>query len=89
MRYALSTQYVSSVAANDINSVFAAGYAVFGASAAYAARWHHGAWSLFARVNNLFDRRHVGSLIVDDAKGGYFETAAPFSLLAGGTLSWR
>lgn len=89
MRYALSAQYLSSVAANDINSVFAPGYALFGASAAYAARWNHGDWSVFARVNNLFDRRYVGSLIVDDSKGGYFETAAPFNVLLGGTLTWR
>ena len=89
MRYALSAQYVSCVGANDINSVFAAGYALFGASAAYAARWNHGDWSLFARVNNLFDRRYVGSLIVDDSKGGYFETAAPFNVLVGGALRWR
>jgi iron complex outermembrane recepter protein len=86
---AAEAQYVSTVAANDVNSVFAPGYAVFGVSGGYAARWPRGDWSLFVRINNLLNRHYVGSLIVDDSNKGYFETAAPFNVLVGGALSWR
>jgi iron complex outermembrane receptor protein len=30
---------------------------------------------VFARIDNLFDRRHVGSVIVNEANGRYFEPA--------------
>ncbi|MGB6604708.1 MAG: TonB-dependent receptor [Steroidobacteraceae bacterium] len=88
MRYAATAQYVSAVAANDVNSVFAPAYAVFGVSAEYAARWSTGNWSAFVRINNLLDRRYVGSLIIDDSNHGYFESAAPFNVLVGGTVTW-
>ncbi len=89
MRYAVTGQYVSTVAVNDVNSVFAAGYAVFGASATYAARWPTGNWNAFLRVNNLLNRHYVGSIIVDDSNHQYFESAAPFNVLLGGAVTWR
>jgi iron complex outermembrane receptor protein len=84
-----SAGYVSTVAVNDINSVFAGGYALFGVSAGYAARLPRGDWNLFVRVNNLFNRHYVGSVIVDDSNSRYFETAAPFNVLVGGALTFR
>ena len=84
-----SAQYVSTVAVNDVNSVFAGGYALFGASAGYAGTLPRAGWSLFVRVNNLFNRHYVGSVIVDDSNSRYFETAAPFSVLVGGALTFR
>ena len=86
MHYGATAQYVSAVAVNDVNSVFAAGYAVFGANAGYGSRLASGNWNVFVRINNLFDRHYVGSVIVDDANHGYFESAAPFSVLVGGAL---
>jgi iron complex outermembrane recepter protein len=80
---------VSTVAVNDVNSVFAPGYAVFGTSAGYAAPWSSGAWNVFVRINNLLDRRYVGSVIVDDSNGRYFESAAGFNILIGGALTWK
>jgi iron complex outermembrane recepter protein len=41
------------------------------------------------RVNNLFNRHYVGSVIVDDSNSRYFETAAPFNILVGGALTFR
>ena len=84
-----SAQYVSTVPVNDVNSVFAGGYALFGLSAGYAASLPRGDWNLFVRVNNIFDRHYVGSVIVDDSNGRYFETAAPFNVLVGGALKFR
>jgi iron complex outermembrane receptor protein len=89
MHYVATAQYVSAVAVNDVNSVFAAGYALFGVSAGYAAHFAGGSWNAFVRINNLFDRHYVGSVIVDDSNHGYFESAAPFNILVGGTLTWQ
>jgi iron complex outermembrane receptor protein len=88
MHYGATAQYVSSVPVNDVNSVFASGYAVFGANAGYGGRFASGNWNAFVRINNLFDRHYVGSVIVDDSNHGYFESAAPFTLLVGGTFTW-
>ncbi len=84
-----TAQYLSAVAVNDINSVFAPCYAVFGVSAGYAASWHTGNWNAFVRLNNLLDRHYVGSVIVDDANSRYFESAAPFNVLVGGAVTWK
>ncbi len=89
MRYLATAQYVSSVPVNDINSVFAPAYAVFGASAGWAAHYAYGDWSVFLRANNLFNRHYIGSVIVDDSNGRYFEPAGGFNILAGGSVSWR
>jgi iron complex outermembrane receptor protein len=88
-QFALNAQLLSTVAVNDVNSVFASGYAVFGASAGWAAPFASGHWNVFVRLNNLFNRRYVGSVIVDDSNSRYFESAAPFNVLVGGALTWR
>jgi iron complex outermembrane recepter protein len=88
-QFALDAQLLSTVAVNDANSVFAAGYAVFGVSAGWAAPFSRGNWSAFLRVNNLFNRRYVGSVIVDDSNSRYFESAAPFNVLVGGAFTWK
>jgi len=69
-------------AVNDANSDFAPGHAVM------ALRWRK-AWmvspglqlELLARLDNALDRVHVGSVIVGDANGRFFEPGAPRSAL--------
>jgi len=64
-------------AVNDLNSDFAGGHALF--NLRYSHRWAldaEGTLELLARVDNLADRRVVGSVIVNDANGRYFEPAA-------------
>lgn len=69
-------------AADDRNSVFAPGYGL------WSARWLHRRslgpgreleW--LARVDNLADRSYVGSVIVNEGNGRYFEPGAPRSAL--------
>ena len=50
-----------------------------------------GAWTLrqFVRVDNLSDRKHAGSVIVNDGNGRFFEPGAGRSLYAGVSLSRR
>ncbi|UZG45371.1 TonB-dependent receptor family protein [Caldimonas thermodepolymerans] len=72
-------------AVDDVNSDFAAGYGVL----ALRSRVRLGGASgpeLFARIDNLFDRRHVGSVIVNEGNRRYFEPGAPRRWTLG--LSW-
>lgn len=70
-------------AVNDSNSDFAAGWGTL--NLRYRHRFALSAQDrleLLARVDNLADKRYVGSVIVGDANGRYFEPAAGRSLLA-------
>jgi len=61
--------------ADDANTAWAPGYATLGLG--LERRWHAGRLVLDAstRVDDVFDRRAIGSLIVNDANGRYFEPA--------------
>lgn len=70
-------------AVNDRNSDFAAGHGLA------ALRWSQAIalgsdgtrLEVLARVDNLFDRRYAGSVIVNDANGRFFEPGTPRSVL--------
>lgn len=64
-------------AVNDLNADFAPGWGI--ANLRYKQRFEldaEGALELLARLDNLSDRRYVGSVIVGDANKRYFEPAA-------------
>jgi len=74
---------------NDTNSDAAASFVVANASAGYVLPL--GAWnfSAFARVDNVTDRHYVGSVIVNEGNGRYFEPAPGRTFFAGLTGSYR
>lgn len=81
---ALETIASSKVYAEDTNTETPApGYAIVNART--QARQTIGGWQLkqFVRVNNLFDRTYVGSLIVGDASKRYYEAAPGRNWMAG------
>jgi len=65
----------SALYANDLNSDYAGGAAVFGAAIQHTLSWGVLHPHLFARVDNLANRRYVGSVIVNEANGRFFEPA--------------
>ncbi len=78
----------SAVFANDVNSEHAAGFAVWGLNAAYrigSAQEDSQStrWQLWARMDNVFNRRYVGTLIVNDGNGRFFEPAAGRRMMVG------
>ena len=80
--WAVEWRAVASTMANDINSATAAGYAL--AHLRWSGRLPLGASDsveLLARIDNLFDRHYVGSVIVNDGNGRYYEPGAPRSAL--------
>ena len=64
---------LGNILANDVNSASAAGYAVVALQTSYVKRWDRWEFNAFARVDNVFDRRIVGSVIVNEANARYYE----------------
>ena len=77
------------VFANDRNTDAAPGFAVASLHASHALgtsrHGSHGStrWQVWARVDNLLDRNHVGSLVVNDGNGRFFEPAAGRRFMVG------
>ncbi len=71
----VDVQYMDKVYVNDTNSDAAPSSSVTSANVGYA--WVMGDWKVnsFARVDNLFDKKYVGSVIVNDGNSRYFEPA--------------
>jgi iron complex outermembrane recepter protein len=76
----------SNVAVNDRNSDFAAGYGIVNLRYTRRMPTAWGELSMLVRVDNLFDRAYAGSVIVNEANGRFFETAAPRTLMLGVSL---
>lgn len=60
---------------NDLNSDAAPGYAVFNARIAKEFLFSGAKLLLYGRIDNLFEKRYAGSVIVNDANGRFFEPA--------------
>ena len=79
-------RYLSQIAADDQNDVKTPSYTVVGLNSGY--KWQVSDWTLdlFGRVDNLFDREYVGSVIVNESNGRYFESAPGRNYSVGLTL---
>ena len=69
--------------ANDLNSDEAGGAGVLDATLAHAGSWGPLRPRLFARVDNLANRRYVGSVIVNETNSRFFEPAPTRTWLLG------
>jgi iron complex outermembrane receptor protein len=84
-----SAQYITDVAVNDVNSVFAPAYALTGLDGGYGVELNQFKVNAFLRINNLLNRRYVGSVIVDDGNGRYFEPGPGFNILGGFSVTMK
>lgn len=73
----------SALAVDDRNTDRATGYAVGALTLARTVDGFGARWRMFARVDNVADRHYVGSVIVNEANGRYFEPAAGRTVLIG------
>lgn len=80
---ALEGVAISAVPVNDAGSEYASGHGLLHLEAARS--WMAGGNRLraFARVDNLLDRRHAGSVIVNEGNGRFYEPGAGRGLLLG------
>ena len=67
--------YMDKIYVDDLNSDTAPNYSVTSANVGYV--WKNNDWKLrgYARVDNLFDKNYVGSVIVNDSNSRFFEPA--------------
>ncbi|TAL84545.1 MAG: TonB-dependent receptor [Rhodanobacter sp.] len=88
-QFDLDASYMAAVPTNDANTVNAPAYALLGFGAGYVIQ--HGVWRthLFGRIDNALDRRYVGSVIVNDGNGRYFEPGPGRTFLLGVDLRWE
>ncbi|HYD63386.1 MAG TPA: TonB-dependent receptor [Noviherbaspirillum sp.] len=68
---------------DDVNSDAAPGYAVFNLRAGQEFRAGAAKWTVFGRVDNVFDRNYAGSVIVNESNRRFFEPAAGRRLFIG------
>ena len=61
------------ITANDANTANAPGYAVAALQGGYVKRWQRWEFNTFARIDNLFDRNIIGSVIVNEGNARYYE----------------
>ncbi len=87
-RAGIEGRYLSSVQVNDGNTEAAPSYFIAGAHAGYV--WRNGPWRIgsYARVDNLFDRRYAGSVIVNEGNQRYYEPAPGRNWSAGVDVSF-
>ncbi|MBV8852079.1 MAG: TonB-dependent receptor [Sinobacteraceae bacterium] len=85
----VSAQYVGAIAVNDANTVFTPSYALAGIDGGYSFDLRAIRLNVFLRLNDLMNRRYVGSVIVDDGNTRYFEPGPGFNLLGGVSALWK
>ncbi len=82
-------RYMSDIMANDENTAKAPSWTVVGLTTGY--KWSYGRMDmdLFGRIDNLFGREYVGSVIVNESNGRYYEPAPGRNYGIGLNLAWR
>jgi len=88
-QFDLDGSYMDSVPTNDLNTVSAPTYALLGLGAGYIAQLGQWRAHVFGRIDNALDRRYVGSVIVNDGNGRYFEPGPGRTFLLGIDLRWQ
>jgi len=88
-RAGIAARALGRVFVNDANTDAAASCAVVDLSAGYLLPLGAWQWSAFGRVDNAAGRRCVGSVIVNEGNGRYFEPAPGRGFFAGLTGSVR
>jgi iron complex outermembrane receptor protein len=87
-RQGLTLTGVGAISVNDTDTQHAAGYALVDLDVGYVFVFGPSRRLLLtARVDNLADRRYIGTVIVNDGNGRYFEPGPDRSFLLGARLT--
>lgn len=85
----LQLSAVSAVLANDANTARAPGYGLIDASMGYVMDTPRMQIAPFVRLDNLLDRRYIGSVIVNESTGRYFEPGPGRAIYVGCRVTFR
>ena len=80
---AAEVQYVGRVYVNDRNTAFAPAYTIGNARVGFAQTVGNAQFAEYVRVNNIANVNYIGSVIVGDTNGRYFEPAPGRNWFAG------
>jgi len=83
---ALEARVSDSIATDDRNMDYASAYARFAVRMEWRPSKANG-WNGFVRIDNLFNRQHVGSVIVNEGNSRFFEPGAGRSFTMG--VGWN
>ena len=83
LRAALEVLHRSKVAVNDSNSEYAAAFTVANLVVGLQQRGARWRLSEFLRIDNVSDRTYIGSVVVNDGNGRFYEPAPQRSLTLG------
>lgn len=87
-RFGMEWQGVDAVTVNDLGGERAPGYALAGLDVAYGMPLGPARLALSARLDNVFDRRVIGSVIVNESNGRYYEPAPGRTWMFGAQLDF-
>ena len=88
-RVGIEARAVAAIEADDRNTVSAPGYVVAALHAGYLMQWRNWDFNAFARIDNLFDRQYVGSVIVNEGNSRYYEPAPGRNWTVGAGATYR
>ena len=82
-------RYMSDIEADDENTAKAPSYTTVGLNTGYKFNYNNWMLDLFGRVDNLFDKEYVGSVIVNESNGRYYEPAPGRNYGVGLSVAYR
>ncbi len=82
-------RYNGKIYVNDSNSEAASGYTVWNLRAGFEQRSRNWRFSEFVRIDNVTDKQYIGSVIVSEANGRFYEPAPSRNVLVGVQASLR
>lgn len=88
-QWALEGSASSDVVVNDLATERAAGYALLNLEAGRRWTLPGGALRAFARIDNVLDQRYIGSVIVNDGNGRFYEPGPDRRASVGLQWSWQ
>lgn len=88
-RFEAGLQSMGSTVVNDAGSELAPVYTLLDVGAGYGWRMTSGSLRAFLDIGNLLDTQHVGSVIVNDANGRYYEPGPGRNVMLGLRWNWQ
>jgi len=75
--------------ANDVNTQYAPGYAIMNWRLGFKQEFGKLLLREFVRVDNIFNREYIGSVIVNESNGRYFEPSPGTTFIVGLSAAYR
>ena len=86
---AMEVRWMDKVFVNDVNTDQADAFTVVNWRLALEQNLGDWRFSEFARVNNLFDKKYVGSVVLNDSGGAFYEPAPDRNYILGVSASYQ